>query len=50
MSIFIKPAIKSGKTSYVVTIPNEIVKIYEIKEGDILEMDLVRNHRDGGKK
>ncbi len=49
MSIFIKPAIKSGKNSIQVTIPKEIVEIYEIKEKDMLELDFVRNLHDGKK-
>lgn len=45
MSIFHKKAIKNGN-SLIITLPKEIVELYKINESDILEIDLIKNHRD----
>jgi len=36
--------------SLIITLPRDIVELYEINPGDILELDLVRNHHDNDKK
>jgi antitoxin component of MazEF toxin-antitoxin module len=46
---FAKTAKKNGN-SLCLIIPNELVRNYEIKEGDLIEVDLIRNHRDSIKE
>lgn len=39
---FTKKVFRSGKglCSYIITIPSDIVKAYEVKEGDFITLDL----------
>jgi len=45
---FCKKANKQKNGSVRVTIPIEIVGAYNIHDDDLLEFDLVKNHRDDG--
>ncbi|KKN07983.1 hypothetical protein LCGC14_1061270 [marine sediment metagenome] len=49
LSNFIKKVVMNSG-SLIITLPRDIVELYEINPGDILELDLVRNHHDNDKK
>lgn len=39
----------NNNSSLCITIPAELVKLYKIYNGDYVEFELVRNHRDKAK-
>ena len=45
-----RPNSKRQNPTFIVTIPKDLIELYSINEGDILELDLVRNHRDRDNK
>lgn len=43
---FFKQVRRTGIKSLVITIPRDLVIAYDIHDGDFLEFELIKNHRD----
>jgi len=47
---FIVKARSTGRSSICITLPNETVELYKIFKDDLLEVDIIKNHREGKKE
>ena len=47
MTNFTVKTFHNAGNSIKITIPKEIVQLYKITKGDLIELDFIKNHREG---